>query len=125
MATFADFALLRSEPSYGGAEVLRAKRVLANGAGDAVHLALFGDVQRERAARLASVASIAAQTAHDQVARILEVGTAGNALYAAAVPAEGVDVASILEQERRRKAVPDVAFSVSLALQLAQIAAEL
>src|SRR5438309_1207526 len=122
MATFADYALLRSEPSYGGAEVLRAKRVLPNGGtGDAVHLALFGDADTDRAARLASVASIAAQTAHDQVARILEVGTAGKALYAAAVPAEGVDVAAVLEHERRRKQVPDVSLVISIALQLAQV----
>ncbi|HEY4222638.1 MAG TPA: hypothetical protein VGO62_14885 [Myxococcota bacterium] len=123
MARFADFALLRTEPSYGGAEIVRARRILANSEDKPVHLALFGEVDRRRAARLHMIAVTAAP--HDHVACILEVGTYEDTLFATATAASGVAIDALLAHERRNKSVPDLAFSLSVALQLAQLVADL
>lgn len=122
MATFADFALLRAVSSYGGAEVLRARRVLGHGAGAPVHLALLGTDQ----ALVSRVAAVAAgQAPHDQVARILEVGSYDGTGYAVADAVDGVELSAILEHDRRKKAQPDLAFSLAVAGQLAQLSLEL
>ncbi len=134
MATFADFALLKAVPSYGGAEIVLARRARPTPidrarplppVADPVHLALFGDAEAAEAARIIAVASSAAQTAHEQVARILEVGAHDGTLYATAVAVDGVDVAATVEHDRRRQAAPDVAFSLAVAQQLAQVALDL
>lgn len=122
MATFADFALLRAVASYGGAEVLRARRVLPAGTGGPVHLALLG-TDAAVVTRVATVA--AAQAPHEQVVRILEVGTCDGQGYAVADAVDGVELSAVLEHDRRKKATPDLAFSLAVAGQLAQLSVEL
>lgn len=113
-------------PSYGGAEVLRARRVLQTGEGPPVHLALYGEAPlKQLGPRLVAVAEASVQAAHDQVGRMLEVGQSEGSLYAVAQPVDGVELGAVLELERRRRGAPDPAFSMATALQLAQLAAEL
>jgi hypothetical protein len=106
VSAFADFALLAAIPSYGGAEILRAQRILPSGAGPRVHLALFGR-SNEVARRVVAVAEAAANVDHVAVARIFEVGRYDGVVYGVADPAEGVDVSSLLVAEKtRRRTLP-------------------
>lgn len=122
MATFADFALLRAVSSYGGAEVLRARRILPGGVAAPVHLALLG-TDKAVVRRVAAVAGV--QAPHDQVARIIEVGTYDGQAYAVADAVDGVELSAVLEHDRRKKATPDLALSLAVAGQLAQLSVEL
>lgn len=128
MATFADFALLRTSSSYGGAEILRARRVAENGVGPPIHLALFGAQSVRDAAleqRLLDLAEAAAPLHHDAVARIAEVGRYDGSLYAAAAAVEGIDLATLLEHDRRRRAQPDARFVLAVAFSLARVVQDL
>lgn len=124
MATFADFALLHAVPSYGGAEVLRAQRILPQGEGPAVHLALLGQ-DAGVLARVVAMAEAGTLAAHEQVARIHEVGRFEGEGYAVADAVDGVELGAVLEHDRRKKVVPDLAFALAVAHQLAQLAVEL
>ena len=117
MSSFADFALLAAIPSYGGAEILRAQRVLPSGAGPRVHLALFGRSDAV-ARRVVDVASVAANVEHRAIARILEVGRFDGIVYGVAEPAEGVDAAALLvvDKTRRRAPPPELALGIALAV---------
>ncbi|MBI1947454.1 MAG: hypothetical protein HYS27_17300 [Deltaproteobacteria bacterium] len=123
MSTFGAYSLVRAVPSYGGAEVVRARRWRAGRFEGAVHLALYGPAKIEQ--RLIASAEALAAARHDRVARIHEVGRCEGSLYAVADPLEGLDVRSLLEHDRSRRAAPDVALAVAVALALARTAAEL
>ena len=128
MPSFADFVLLSAASSYGGAEVLRARRVTDRGVEPPVHLALFGSQSIRDAAleqRLLDLAEAGAPLAHEAVARIQEIGRHEGSLYATAHIAEGVDLATLLEHERRRRATPDVRFVLAVAFSLARVGQEL
>lgn len=120
MSSFADFALLASIPSYGGAEILRAQRILPSGAGPRVHLALFGR-SNEVARRVVDVARAAAKAEHPALARILEVGRYDGIVFGVADPAEGVDVASLLVSDRTRKRAPAHELAVGITLAVARV----
>lgn len=117
MGAFADFALLAAIPSYGGAEILRAQRILPSGAGPRVHLALFGR-SNDVARRVVAVAEAAANVDHVSLARIFEVGRYDGVVYGVADPAEGVDVSSLLlaEKSRRRTLPLDLVLAVGAAV---------
>lgn len=123
MSTFGDFALVRAVPSYGGAEVVRARRMRGAAPGPAAHLALYGKAPVE--SRLIAAAEAVALGPHERVARIHEVGRCAGSLYAVADPLEGLDLRSLLEHERARRGAPEVALGVAVALELAHIASEL
>ncbi len=128
MATFADFALLRASPSYGGAEIVRARRAGDGGLEPAVHLALFGANSVRDAAleqRLLELAEGSARVEHDAVAHIAEVGRHDGSLYAVAAPEEGVDLATLLEHDRRRRAKPDARVVLAIAFSLARVVQDL
>ncbi|MBI1945489.1 MAG: hypothetical protein HYS27_07325 [Deltaproteobacteria bacterium] len=128
MATFADFALLRTSSSYGGAEIVRARRVTEGGVEPPVHLALFGTQSVRDAAleqRLLDLAEAAAPLDHEAVARIAEVGRYDGSLYAATAAVEGIDLATLLEHERRRRAKPDARFVLAVAFSLARVVQDL
>lgn len=128
MPSFADFVLLRTSPSYGGAEILRARRVGDAGAGEPVHLAMFGAQSGRDAAleqRLLDLAEAGAPLMHEAVARITEVGRYDGSLYATAHVADGVDLATLLEHERRRRATPEVRFVLAVAFSFARVVQEL
>jgi hypothetical protein len=125
VATFADLLLLQAVPSYGGAEVLRARRVLPSGTAPPLHLALFGAADAALCARLVAVADAVAAASHDQILRIHEIGIRGGDLFALAEAFEAVPLLSVLERQRQGRAPPDVGLSLAVALQLATIAHEL
>lgn len=120
MSSFADFALLASIPSYGGAEILRAQRVLPSGAGPRVHLALFGR-SNEVARRVVDVATAAARVEHPALARILEVGRFDGIVYGVADPAEGVDVSSMLIADNTRRRAPPYELALGIATAVARV----
>lgn len=122
---FADLELLRAAPAFGGAEVLRARRVHERGEGEPVHLALFGPVRPEITARLIAVAEAGAQSVHDQVARVLEVGEHHGGLYALAEAIEGLPVATVVDTLRKRKSALELTVIVAIGLELASLAHEL
>lgn len=128
MATFADFALLRASPSYGGAEIVRARRVGERGLEAPVHLALFGANSVRDAAleqRLLDLAEGSAHVEHDAVVHIAEVGRFEGSLYAITAPLEGVDLATLLEHDRRRRAKLDARFVLAIAFSLARVVQDL
>jgi serine/threonine protein kinase len=95
VSTFADFALLAAVPSYGGAEILRAQRVLPMGPGPRVHLALFGRndaVMR----RVVAAANAGAAILHPAIARIYEVARYDGVVYGVGDPSEGLDLAALM-----------------------------
>ncbi len=95
MSTFADFALLAAVPSYGGAEILRAQRIIPMGPGPRVHLAVLGrndSVVR----RLVASAHAGSAVLHPSFARIFEVCRFDGVAYAVADPSEGLDIAAVL-----------------------------
>jgi hypothetical protein len=95
VSTFADFALLAAVPSYGGAEILRAQRVLPMGPGPRVHLALFGRndaVMR----RVVAAANAGAAILHPAIARIYEVARYDGVVYGVGDPSEGLDLAALV-----------------------------
>ncbi len=120
MSSFADFALLAAIPSYGGAEILRAQRILPSGAGPRVHLALFGR-KNDVARRVVDVAAAAANVEHPSLARIFEVGRYDGIVYGVADPAEGVDVASLLFAEKQRKKTPPPELALGIAVAVARV----
>ncbi|MDP2340688.1 MAG: PEGA domain-containing protein [Deltaproteobacteria bacterium] len=120
MSSFADFALLAAIPSYGGAEILRAQRVLPSGAGPRVHLALFGRSDAI-ARRVVEVATVAANVEHPAMARILEVGRFDGIVYGVAEPAEGVDAAALLVADKTRRRQPPAELALGIALAVARV----
>ncbi len=128
VASFADLALLRASPSYGGAEIVRARRVGDGGLEPAVHLALFGANSARDAAleqRLLDLAEGSARVEHDAVAHITEVGRFEGSLFAVADAKEGVDLATLLEHERRRRAKPDARFVLAVVFTFARVVQDL
>lgn len=123
MSSFGDFTLVRAVPSYGGAEVVRARRSRGGLTAPAIHLALYGSAPVQE--RLVAAAEAAAQGHPERVARILEVGRCAGSLYAVGDALEGLDLRSLLEHERARRAAPDVELALAVALSLAQLATEL
>lgn len=117
MSTFADFALLAAVPSYGGAEILRAQRVLPMGPGPRVHLALFGRndaVMR----RVVAAANAGAAILHPAIARIYEVARYDGVVYAVGDPSEGLDLAALMGG---RKGVP-LELGLAVVASLARVA---
>ena len=123
MSTFGDFTLVRAVPSYGGAEVVRARRRRGGLTAPAIHLALYGSAPVQE--RLVAAAEAAAQGHPERVARIHEVGRCAGSLYAVGDALEGLDLRSLLEHERARRAAPNVELALAVALGLAQLATEL
>jgi hypothetical protein len=121
VATFADFVLLRAVA--GSAGVMRARRVHPAGEGPAVHLARVG--RGDDVLQRLTVVADAAQSSHEQVARIHEVGRFEGEGYAVADALDGVELAAILEHDHSNKIAPEVGFSLAVALQLAQLALDL
>ena len=115
MSIFADFALLAAIPSYGGAEILRAQRILPSGAGPRVHIALLGK-NSDAAARAVSVAEAARRCRHGAVPRVLEVGRFEGVFFAVGEPAEGVSLPAIVASERGRGLPGPLAVAVAVAL---------
>lgn len=123
MTTFGDFTLVRAVSSYGGAEVVRARRCRGGVQGPPVHLALYGAAPVQE--RLIATAEAAAHGPHERIARIFEVGRCQGSLYAVADALDGLDLRTLLEHERSRRAAPDVGLALAVALGLAQIAQDL
>ncbi|MBM4281048.1 MAG: hypothetical protein FJ137_09910 [Deltaproteobacteria bacterium] len=120
MSQFADFALLASLPSYGGAKILLAQRVLPGGPGPRVHLAMFGRSE-PIARRVVAVATAAAQLQHPALARIHEVALFDGVVFGVSDPAEGVDLASLLVAEKARRRTPAIEVAVGVALSVARV----
>jgi len=99
VSTFADFALLAAVPSYGGAEILRAQRVLPMGPGPRVHLALFGRNDRVMH-RVVAAANAGAAILHPAIARIYEVSRFDGVVYGVGDPSEGLDLSALLANRR-------------------------
>ncbi len=95
MSTFADFALLAAVPSYGGAEILRAQRVLPMGPGPRVHLALFGRNDAVMG-RVVAAANAGAAILHPAIARIYEVARYDGVVYGVGDPSEGLDLPALM-----------------------------
>lgn len=117
MSTFADFALLAAVPSYGGAEILRAQRVLPMGPGPRVHLALFGRndaVMR----RVVAAANAGAAILHPAIARIYEVARYDGVVYGVGDPSEGLDLAALMGG---KKGVP-LELGLAVVASLARVA---
>lgn len=117
MSTFADFALLAAVPSYGGAEILRAQRVLPTGPGPRVHLSLFG---RNEAVtrRVVAAAHAGAAVLHPAIARIYEVARFDGVVYGVGDPSEGLDLPALVGG---KKGVP-VELAVAIVASLARTA---
>jgi hypothetical protein len=114
---FADFALLASIPSYGGAEILRTVRVGPMGPGPRAHLALFGRSE-VIARRVVSVAMAASGVQHPALARIHEVAVFDGVVFGVGDAAEGVDVSSVLASEKARRKAPPLEVGVGVVLSL-------
>jgi hypothetical protein len=117
VSTFADFALLAAVPSYGGAEILRAQRVLPMGPGPRVHLALFGRNDRVMH-RVVAAANAGAAILHPAIARIYEVSRFDGVVYAVGDPSEGLDLSALLAS---RRPVP-VELAVAVTAAVARVA---
>ena len=100
MSTFADFALLAAVPSYGGAEILRAQRILPMGPGPRVHLAILGR-NDSVARRIIAAAHAGSAVLHPSLARIFEVCRFDGVSYAVGDPSEGLDLSALLSRSRR------------------------
>jgi hypothetical protein len=117
VSTFADFALLAAVPSYGGAEILRAQRVLPMGPGPRVHLALFGRNDRVMH-RVVAAANAGAAILHPAIARIFEVSRFDGVVYGVGDPSEGLDLSALLAS---RRPVP-VELAVAVTAAVARVA---
>jgi hypothetical protein len=114
VSTFADFALLAAVPSHGGAEILRAQRVLPMGPGPRVHLALFGR-QEAVARRVVAAANAGAAILHPAIARIYEVARYDGVVYGVGDPSEGLDLANLVGGRKRVSLDLGLAIVASLA----------
>ena len=119
MSTLADFALLAAVPSYGGAEILRAQRVLPMGPGPRVHLALFGRNERVMH-RVVAAANAGAAILHPAIARIYEVSRFDGVVYGVADPSEGLDLTALLAT--RRPAPMEVGLAVTASIARVAVA---
>ncbi len=111
---FADFALLAAVPSYGGAEILRAQRVLPMGPGPRLHLALFGRndaVMR----RVVTAATAGAAILHPAVARIFEVARYDGVVYGVGDPSEGLDLPLLMQTKKAATVELSLAITATLA----------
>ncbi|MCC7073331.1 MAG: hypothetical protein IT383_18610 [Deltaproteobacteria bacterium] len=123
MSTFGPFSLGRAVVGSGAAQVVRARRFRGGHFEAPVHLARADAPTVVQ--RLIATAEALAQTRHEQVARIHEVGLVEGTAYAVAEPAEGVDLRALVEHLGPRRAATDSALAVAVALALARVAAEL
>ena len=121
MSTFADFALLAAVPAYGGAEILRAQRILPMGPGPRVHLTVLGrndSITR----RIVGAAHAGSVVLHPSLSRIFEICRFDGVAYAVSDPSEGLDLSALLG--RTKRAVP-YELSLAIVASLARVAVAL
>ncbi len=124
LAFFADFVVLRTLASYGGAEVWAARRVHDLALSPVVHLGLLGTDARTQA-RAVAIAQACAALKHADVLRVTDVCIFDGATYAVAEACDALDLATAIEDARQRGLGCPAPFALAVGVQLAQLVLEL